>query len=133
MPVCRLGPGKLGRGRCSLQCLSRGLEQLLQDPGPNSCLQHNWPGCSRALRVALTPPQQHTRTETKKFAKKRKNCNNLENECFESFDDKKPIKNAFKNSALPLNFTYVPKSYGTYVKSYGDIREKFHICLPFCE
>jgi hypothetical protein len=28
-----------------------------------SCLQHNWPGCSRALRVALTPPQQHTRTE----------------------------------------------------------------------
>jgi hypothetical protein len=43
---------------------------------------------------ALTPPQQHvlaTRTETKKLQQFGKDC-------FESFDDKKPIKNAFKNT-----------------------------------
>jgi hypothetical protein len=43
---------------------------------------------------ALTPLQQHvlaTRTETKKLQQFGKDC-------FESFDDKKPIKNAFKNT-----------------------------------
>jgi len=51
-------------------------------------------GQQAAGRTALTPPQQHvlaTLTETKKMQQ-------FGNECFESFDDKKPIKNAFKNT-----------------------------------
>jgi hypothetical protein len=51
-------------------------------------------GQQAAGRTALTPPQQHvlaTLTETKKLQQ-------FGNECFESFDDKKPIKNAFKNT-----------------------------------
>ena len=57
MPVC-VGwvRANVAGADVACDCLSRGLEQLLQDPGPTSCLQHNWSGCSRALRVARPRP-----------------------------------------------------------------------------